>query len=661
MQIIFNGPLPGLTSATMPDPVQAASGPEDSDVAAFFSLDSTTQVRSDPQSVETDDQRHGLTTNEDVRVDAVGWQTSSTVRQNLPFRGAPVGHGPFSSNGDASAQSRPFGLALGTVLEEHPSRSSPAQDGIHPVLNRPVIIGAEGRPSERSFALRDLSVSPEPTKTETNTGRPAATGLSASAANLPAQRNDIAGPPDHAPFPPVENAGVSADDLAVPIGRTSSAPESRASAPGLLIASAARETQFSPRTEPAPPPHARGPAEEPETKITPPAPPEANAKMQGFHPAAAGGVRDIVVAARAAGAPVPKSEPFGAAMKAVVANESGKTTGPTEKGDGSAVEPADEATPANDPRPARQELPRPANAGSGRPDSSPATLPRIQVSPVIADTDVSPTELPDERILSEASIPDPQVDTAIQGVDSRRKATGPVELAVTQPPRAERSSDRSDSGAAADTEGAHRPARRSSDAAAQTSAVYSALPAVAPFAGPVQASTVLSGKAAPTLDEQIDTASMPPSGSPDVSRRTPETDLRVPLHVARSVVAQMAESIRTPGDGSVEVRLSPEELGRVRVTMSPGEHGLVVQLVAERPETLDLLRRHIDLLQADLRDAGYSGLEFSFGQEGRQQPQARDAAAIPPGKVTSETSTLSRPAPDPTRAPIGNGALDIRL
>ena len=94
----------------------------------------------------------------------------------------------------------------------------------------------------------------------------------------------------------------------------------------------------------------------------------------------------------------------------------------------------------------------------------------------------------------------------------------------------------------------------------------------------------------------------------------------------RPVIAQVVEAIARLPDGAVEVRLNPEELGRIRLSLVPGEGGLLVQIAAEQASTLDLIRRHIDVLQSELRASGYSGLSFSFtdGQE-RKEASVTDA------------------------------------
>ena len=144
------------------------------------------------------------------------------------------------------------------------------------------------------------------------------------------------------------------------------------------------------------------------------------------------------------------------------------------------------------------------------------------------------------------------------------------------------------------------------------------------------------------------------SGRSDPMVRTGDADHR-PALVARGAVAQIAEAARLPMDGSVE------ELGCVKLSMVPGEAGLVVQILAERPETLDLLRRHVDMLSADLRDLGYSGLDFSFGHEGQNGADQATAEAAG-GQTATASGRPAQAVPSPrTGAMLPDGSLDIRL
>ena len=68
--------------------------------------------------------------------------------------------------------------------------------------------------------------------------------------------------------------------------------------------------------------------------------------------------------------------------------------------------------------------------------------------------------------------------------------------------------------------------------------------------------------------------------------------------------------------------MSPEELGRVRLTLSTTEAGLTLSVLAERPETLDMMRRHIEQLAQEFRDLGFGDVSFSFGQQTQDNPQS---------------------------------------
>lgn len=81
-------------------------------------------------------------------------------------------------------------------------------------------------------------------------------------------------------------------------------------------------------------------------------------------------------------------------------------------------------------------------------------------------------------------------------------------------------------------------------------------------------------------------------------------------------IAQATETIRLQGGGTIEVSLSPEELGNVRITMHRNEAGYQIAIVADRDDTLNLLRRHADTLDAAFRDLDLGQTDISFGQGG---------------------------------------------
>lgn len=114
------------------------------------------------------------------------------------------------------------------------------------------------------------------------------------------------------------------------------------------------------------------------------------------------------------------------------------------------------------------------------------------------------------------------------------------------------------------------------------------------------------------------------------------------------------------GPGRIELTLSPETLGRVHFDMRPDATGLSITLSAERPETLDLIRRHLPELLAELRQAGVQAGTLSFGTfgEGRQPPSGQEHSLGHDQRDAPLTQT--QPLPKPVKPGIATG-LDLRL
>ncbi len=148
--------------------------------------------------------------------------------------------------------------------------------------------------------------------------------------------------------------------------------------------------------------------------------------------------------------------------------------------------------------------------------------------------------------------------------------------------------------------------------------------------------------------------------TPRVSGSGPFTAPDLPRHVAQ----QLSAAIALSGGKTTEVALNPAELGRVRISLNSAEAGLVVSILAERPETLDLMRRTALQLAAEFADIGYGSVEFNFGQSASDQAGSdeRDTQG-PPGRtagpVTTDAPHLSTPA---SVAPVVTpDRVDIRL
>ena len=125
-------------------------------------------------------------------------------------------------------------------------------------------------------------------------------------------------------------------------------------------------------------------------------------------------------------------------------------------------------------------------------------------------------------------------------------------------------------------------------------------------------------------------------------------------------LAEPIETVRHLRDGPVEVKLRPEELGLVRMTLQQTETALVLQVSAERPDTLDLMRRHAEVLARELADAGFGSVDIDFGsarggadEDGAPERSGTDSTDTGPGADEAETL--------PDNALTRRAGLDIRI
>ncbi len=145
------------------------------------------------------------------------------------------------------------------------------------------------------------------------------------------------------------------------------------------------------------------------------------------------------------------------------------------------------------------------------------------------------------------------------------------------------------------------------------------------------------------------------TGALSASQTFGRTDL------ARHVALQISSAASAQSGGQVVLRLNPEELGHVRLTMTPGEGTMLVSIVAERGETLDLMRRHINLLAEEFQALGYDDPQFDF-----KNPQ-RDGNGSSPTSPDDDSPPLIHPDDSPTSiaqapsAPHDSGGLDLRF
>ena len=112
--------------------------------------------------------------------------------------------------------------------------------------------------------------------------------------------------------------------------------------------------------------------------------------------------------------------------------------------------------------------------------------------------------------------------------------------------------------------------------------------------------------------------------------------------------------------GHIELTLAPESLGRLHFDMRPEGAATAITLSAERPETLELMRRHLPELMAELKQLGVEAGTLAFGSwsEGRQTP-----SKLPEPPQTFATELPQAPiAARPHRTNLSvSGGLDLRF
>lgn len=125
----------------------------------------------------------------------------------------------------------------------------------------------------------------------------------------------------------------------------------------------------------------------------------------------------------------------------------------------------------------------------------------------------------------------------------------------------------------------------------------------------------------------------------------------------RSAGTQMVEALIRQAGHQVEVALNPEELGRVRIALTTLDSGINIAITAERPETLDLMRRYIEQLEAEFRQLGYENIGFEFSDgDAHSSKQSGSASQRASGQMTDDIDPTP-PLPKPAQV---NG-VDIRL
>ncbi|MEY8838256.1 flagellar hook-length control protein FliK [Cribrihabitans sp. XS_ASV171] len=126
--------------------------------------------------------------------------------------------------------------------------------------------------------------------------------------------------------------------------------------------------------------------------------------------------------------------------------------------------------------------------------------------------------------------------------------------------------------------------------------------------------------------------------------------------MARHAAVQISSAVAGGGD-TVDIALNPEELGRVRMSIVTREDSILLHLGADRPETLELMRRHINELSSAFREIGYGSVQFTFGDSSAGTGEG--SAGREPEKTEIRTEAPLDDIPDRPAGAVSG--LDMRI
>lgn len=149
-----------------------------------------------------------------------------------------------------------------------------------------------------------------------------------------------------------------------------------------------------------------------------------------------------------------------------------------------------------------------------------------------------------------------------------------------------------------------------------------------------------------------------------IARHGADAPLAKP-EIPRHMAMQIADAIQRGGaHRPVDLTLNPAELGRVKISLGTSDGSVLVQIIADRPETLDLMRRHADMLAQEFHAIGYGQARFSFSHQGSGAGEtgldqhANDGSP----RVTPSDPVLPDPADGPRLpAAVITDRVDIRV
>jgi hypothetical protein len=152
-----------------------------------------------------------------------------------------------------------------------------------------------------------------------------------------------------------------------------------------------------------------------------------------------------------------------------------------------------------------------------------------------------------------------------------------------------------------------------------------ATPAVNSMSFPLVARQEVDSRSTDILDLglQFETSARPAQGTQ--STAVP-TSIQHFHQDARQIANQLAAQFPKQRDNTTVIRLNPNELGYVRMAMRNIDGVMSMTILAERPETAEIMRRNISDLEQEFQSLGFENLSFEFDDNSpqRDSPAAQD-------------------------------------
>ncbi len=126
-------------------------------------------------------------------------------------------------------------------------------------------------------------------------------------------------------------------------------------------------------------------------------------------------------------------------------------------------------------------------------------------------------------------------------------------------------------------------------------------------------------------------------------------------------ISQIAEAVRGRQNGLVEVSLSPEELGRVKIALHRTDSGIQIVVMADRDDTMSLLRRNGDMLETAFRELDMGEVDISFGRNDRGQSRAVENAGPGEAEPIAGPAAIETATTEPIRTRTGLDRLDMKI